>query len=169
MLTAVAALYFFEAGWWMLAPLSGGLGTTNVDAHGVCRQSTGYTCAAASMVTMLRARDLPADEVELARLSYTQVGGGATDSRVLWALERKLAATALRPRCQRLDLAGLIAASKPCLVQLDWGYFTSHMVPVLEASSTRVLLGDPLSGRREMSAADFMRKWKRAAITVEQR
>ncbi|MFN7020525.1 MAG: cysteine peptidase family C39 domain-containing protein [Phycisphaerales bacterium] len=167
LLTAVAGVYFVKAGWWMLAPVSGGLGPTNVDAHGVCRQSTGYTCAAASMVTMLRARDIPADETEMARLSYTQVGGGATDSRVLWALERKLAATELRPRYQRLDLAGLIAASKPCLVQLDWGYFTSHMVPVLSATEQTVVIGDPLIGKREMSAADFVRKWKGAAITVE--
>ncbi|MCC6321188.1 MAG: hypothetical protein IT438_07110 [Phycisphaerales bacterium] len=165
-LTAVAGLYFLKAGWWMVSPGVSGLGATNVDSNGVCRQSTGYTCAASSMVTMLRARGVAAEEQEMARLSHTQVGGGATDSRVLWALERKLATTSLRPRYQRLGLDGLVAASKPCLVQLDWGYFTSHMVPVLEASAETVVIGDPLSGRREMAAAEFMRKWKGAAITV---
>jgi hypothetical protein len=166
-LTAFAAIYFIRAGWWMLAPAAAGIGPTNLDADGVCRQTTGYTCVAASMVTMLRARDQPADEAEMARLAFTQTGGGATDSRTLWALQAKLAGTGLRPRYLHLDAPGLIAAPKPCLVQLDWGFFVSHMVPVLEATADRVVIGDPLSGRRELPMPEFLAKWKRLAIVLE--
>jgi hypothetical protein len=169
LLTAVAAIYFVKAGWWMVGPGVSGLGPTNMDGNNICRQSTGYTCVAASMVTMLRARGIAADETEVARLAFTQVGGGATDSRALWALETKLAGTVLRPRYQRLDQAGLIAASKPCMVQLDWGFFTSHMVPVMSADRDRVVIGDPLEGLREMSMTGFLAKWKRNAITLEPR
>jgi hypothetical protein len=167
MLTAVAAIYFVKAGWWMISPGVPDLGPTQVDDHGVCRQTTGYTCVAASMVTMLRARAIPADELEMARLAYTQVGGGATDSRTLWALEKKLKGTGLRARYQRLDAQGLIAAPKPCMVQLDWGFFISHMVPVMSATPEIVVIGDPLSGQREMTMAEFLLKWKHTAITVQ--
>lgn len=167
MLTAVAAIYFVKAGWWMVSPGVSGLKPTLVDADGVCRQSTGYTCVAASMVTLLHARGVPATESEMARLAYTQVGGGATDSRAVWALEEKLRGSTLSPCYRTLDRAGLIHAAKPCLVQLDWGYFVSHMVPVMEATEGSVVIGDPISGRREMTMQEFMAEWKGKAITVE--
>jgi hypothetical protein len=167
LLTIFAALYFIKAGWWMIAPGVPDLGRNNIDADAVCRQSTGYTCAAASMVTMLRARGVDADETEMARLAHTQVGGGATDSRVLWALQKKLAGTNLHPTYQRLDAAGLIAAPKPCLVQLDWGFFVSHMVPVMAATPEGVVIGDPLSGKREIPMNEFRAKWKGNAIYID--
>lgn len=169
LLTAVAALYFLKAGWWMVSPGVPDLGRTNVDASGVCLQSTGYTCAAASMVTMLQSFKVEASETEMARLSFTQVDGGATDSRVLWALEKKLRGTGLVARYRRLDATALIDLPKPCLVQMDWGYFISHMVPVMEASSERVVIGDPLTGRREMTMAEFGSKWKGNAISIDRR
>lgn len=169
MLTAVAGLYFLKAGWWMVSPGVPDLGKTNVDASGVCLQSTGYTCAAASMVTMLQSFKVEASETEMARLSFTQVDGGATDSRVLWGLEKKLRGTGLVARYQRLDATALIDLPKPCLVQVDWGYFISHMVPVMESTSERVVIGDPLTGRREMTMAEFRSKWKGNAISVDRR
>ena len=92
----IAAVYFLKAGWWMIGPAlslggwGGGvtdLGPTRMQ-DGICRQTTGYTCVAASMVTALRARGIDATETEMARLAHTQVNGGATDSRALWALQR---------------------------------------------------------------------------------
>lgn len=169
LLTVFAALYFIKAGWWMI-PWGGGvpdLGRTNIDPDAVCRQSTGYTCAAASMVTMLRARGIDANETEMARLAHTQVGGGATDSRVLWALQKKLAGANLDPTYHHLDAAGLIAAPKPCLVQLDWGFFVSHMVPVMSATPEAVVIGDPLSGKREVPMNEFLAKWKGNAIYID--
>lgn len=169
-LTAAAGLYFLKAGWWMLwsgLPASLATAPTKFDPHGVCLQRTDYTCVAASIVTMLRARGIEADEVEMAALAHVQVGGGATDSRALWALEHKLRGTTLRASYQRLDYAGLVVASKPCLVQLDWGYFMSHMVPVMEANERIVVVGDPLTGRREMTIAAFQEKWKGLAITLD--
>ncbi|MGE3109391.1 MAG: cysteine peptidase family C39 domain-containing protein [Phycisphaerales bacterium] len=170
-LTAVAALYFVKAGWWMVLPGGGvpDLGQTKMTRDGICRQTTGYTCVAASMVTMLRAHGIDASETEMARLAYTQVGGGATDSRTIWALERKLAGTPFRPVYHRLDARGIVHARKPCMVQLDWGFFVSHMVPVLDASDDTVVIGDPLNGRREITMKDFMKEWKRQAITLEER
>lgn len=171
LLLAIAGVYFITAGWWMVGPVFGigdvpDLGRTRFRGH-ICMQSTDYTCVAASMVTALRAHGIDATETEMARLAYTQVGGGATDSRALWALQRKLEGTGLAPRYLALDKAGLIAAEKPCLVQLDWGFFLSHMVPVMHADETTVVLGDPLEGRRELTWDRFLARWKGQAIVIE--
>lgn len=172
LLLVIAGAYFLNAGWWMVAPVVGfravpDLGPPRLRPDGVCMQSTDYTCVAASMVTALHARGIDATETEMARLAYTQVGGGATDSRALWALQRKLEGTGLAPRYLALDKAGLIAAEKPCLVQLDWGFFLSHMVPVMHADETTVVLGDPLEGRRELTWDRFLARWKGQAIVIE--
>lgn len=167
LLNVVAAIYFVKAGWWMISPGVLGVAATRIDDHGICRQSTGYTCVAASMVTMLRARGIAAEEAEMAALCRTQPGGGATDSRAIWALERKLAGLPFRPTYARLDRDSLLAAPKPCMVQLDWGFFVSHMVPVMSATPDGVVIGDPLSGVREVPMADFLRDWKGMAITLE--
>ena len=167
-LIPMAAIYFVKAGWWMVAPELHDLGPTKIEG-GICRQSTGYTCVAASMVTMLRARGIDATETEMARLARVEVNGGATDSRALWALEKKLAGTALAPAYHSFDLAGLIAAPKPLLVQVDWGFFVSHMVPVMQATEQAVTIGDPISGTQTLPAAEFLAKWKGNAITLAER
>lgn len=164
-LVAIASLYFIRSGWWMIDARLPDLGPTRMQA-GVCRQSTDYTCVAASMVTMLNAHGISAEESEMARLARIQVNGGATDSRALWALEQKLAATNLRPIYKALDVAALSRAPKPALVQLDWGFFISHMVPVMAMNSERVTVGDPLTGMRDMPMQEFARKWKGNAITL---
>lgn len=167
LLNVIAAIYFVKAGWWMISPGVSGIGPTRIDDRGICRQSTGYTCVAASMVTMLRAKGIAADEAEMAALCRTQPGGGATDSRALWALQSKLAGLSLTPTYARLDRDSLLAAPKPCMVQLDWGFFVSHMVPIMSATPDRVVIGDPLSGVREVPMADFLRDWRGMAITLE--
>jgi len=162
-LLAVCLLYFTKSGLWMLKPPVPDLNTATY-TDGVCRQSTGYTCVAASLVTLLRAYGIETSETEMARLSLTEIDGGATDARAIYALERKLTGTPLRPRYERMDFARLCAAPKPCLVSTDWGYFSSHMLPVMEASHDTVMLGDPLTGPRTVPADEFLTQWHRRGI-----
>lgn len=165
-LIVVAGAFFAWSGRWMLWHRLPDLGPTQM--HGdICKQSTEYTCVAASMVTLLKARGMDASEQQMAELAYVQVGGGATDSRALWALQRKLAGTGALVRYASMNLAELITAQKPALVQLDWGFFTSHMVPVMHADDKSVTIGDPLTGLKVMTASEFSRLWKRQAIVVE--
>ncbi len=167
LLIPVAGAYFVKAGWWMLAPPPRLESPTEIDSAGIARQTTGYTCVAASLVTVLRARGLDVSEQEMVDLTRTESGGGATDSRALWALEQRLAGTGLRARYESLDFSALRAVPKPCLVQLDFSYFYSHMSVVLDATPAGVVLGDPLLGRRELSVDAFRTQWKGQAIVVE--
>ncbi len=165
-LVIVAGAFFAWSGRWMVWHTLPDLGPTQM--HGeICKQSTDYTCVAASLVTLLKARGVETSEQEMAELAFVQVGAGATDSRALWALQRKLHGTNLRARYASMTLPELIAANKPALVQMDWGFFVSHMVPVLAASTTIVTVGDPLTGFRTIPADKFAREWKKQAIVVE--
>jgi len=161
----ICAVYFARAGWWMISSGVPDLGSTKM-VDGVCRQTTGYTCVAASLVTLLAAKGIETTETEMARLSMTEVNGGATDSRAVWALEKKVTGRGFSVRYEVADLAGLIAAPKPCAMQLDWGFFVSHMVPVMAADANMVRLGDPLEGVREVPVAEFSREWKGRMISI---
>jgi len=165
----LAGVYFVKAGWWMVGPGVPDLGPGKRSAIDptLCMQTTDYTCVPASMVTLLTRRGVEATETEMARLAMTEVGSGTTDSRAILALRRKLAGTGMLVTYRQLTAQELISAPKPCLVQLDWGYFISHMVPVLEATAERVTIGDPLAGTRSMFMADFVKQWKGQAIVVE--
>jgi hypothetical protein len=168
LLVLVACVYFVRAGWWMVGSSVPDLGTTLFDKN-VCMQRTGYTCVAASAVTMLRANGIDATETEMARLSKTEIGGGATDSRAVWGLEEKLAGSPWEVEYEVMDLTGLANVAKPCMVQIGWGYFLAHMVTVLDANPETVTLGDPLRGTVAMPASDFMRTWKGKVIWLSPR
>jgi predicted double-glycine peptidase len=162
-LVLMCAIYFVRNGLWMICPPVPNLGETTL-WHGVCMQSTSYTCVAASLVTLLRAVDVPATETEMAHLSMTEINNGATDTRAVNALEQKLAGRDLEIRYETMDFDRLRRVDKPCLVSTKFAYFISHMVPVLEADENRVVLGDPLTGRRTISADEFKNLWSRRGI-----
>ncbi len=168
LLVGICLVYFLRVGWWMIRSSGPEIGETRMEG-GVCLQSTGYTCVAASCVTVLRARGIDASEAEMARLSRTEVNGGATDSRAVWALETALTGTDWRVDYRVTDLAGLAAAPKPCMAQIGWGFFMAHMVAVMDVEEETVVLGDPLSGVRRVKASEFEKTWKGRVISVSPR
>ena len=162
LLIPVCCLYFVRYGVWMVRPPLGDLGATQIEG-GVCRQSTGYTCVAASLVTLLRAYGYPASETEMARLSFTERDWGTTDSRAVAALQERLRGEPVEVCYETMDYERLKAVPKPCVVPIRWNYFVSHMVPVLSATDDTVLLADPLTGVTEKSAREFRAVWHDAA------
>lgn len=158
LLIVVCVLYLVRNGLWMVRPEVPDLRTATY-ADRVCRQSTDYTCVAASLVTLLDRYGIPATETEMARLSYTEPGNGTTDTRAVYALQRKLAGTRWTPCYERCTYARFMELPQPSIVALRWGYFTSHMVPVLAATPDGVDIGDPLTGPRHLSPAEFQAEW----------
>lgn len=168
LLPLVCAIFFVNAGLWMVRPPVPEMRSSHY-ADGVCRQSTDYTCVAASLVTVLQKYGIETSEGEMARLSYTGVGQGTTDTRAVLALQRKLAGQPLDARYEPMDYARLQQVGLPCLVPLKWGYFVSHMVAVLEVGDDAVVLGDPLTGARRVSRREFEREWLRRGIHLVER
>ncbi len=158
MMLIVVALYFVKGGLWMVRPPPPDFKSSKY-VDGVCRQSTGYTCVAASLVTLLSAKGIASSEGEMARLSYTEVGNGTTDTRAILALRRKLRGAYVDVRFEQMSFERLREIELPALVPLKWGYFVSHMVPVLEIDADGVLIGDPLTGARRMRIDEFRGQW----------
>lgn len=169
LLMVVCAFYYVRSGFWMVRPPVPELRTAPC-VDGVCCQSTDYTCVAASLVTLLHAYGIAATETEMARLSYTEVGNGATDTRAVYALQRKLAGRPFKVHYERwMTYERLIGLERPCIVPVKWGYFSSHMVPVLEADAESVLVGDPLGGPRRRARAAFEADWLHRAVYLVER
>jgi predicted double-glycine peptidase len=169
LLIPVCALYFIRYGVWMVRPPIADLGPTQLQGE-VCRQSTTYTCVAASLVTLLKAYGYEAGETQMARLSYTEVDWGTSDSRAVLALQKRLAGEAVDVCYEVMDYERLKSVPKPCIVPIRWNYFVSHMVPVLSADENGVRIGDPLAGVLHESAKDFYRMWhKRGIYLVDRR
>lgn len=168
LLTVVCGIYLAYHGQWMIGRAVPDLPPTLV-RNGVCYQSTDYTCVAASMVTLLNAYGYASTETEMARLSHTIIKGGTTDSRAMAALEEKLAGEPLEVRYEAMDYNRLKTVPKPCLVSLKWGYFISHMVPVMSADEHGVDVGDPLGHKSHYSAGEFMQKWRKCGIFLMDR
>lgn len=166
-LIAVCLLFFVKCGLWMVRPEVPALPPMKWWNNEVCLQSTGYTCVAASLVTQLRAFGIDATETEMARLSLTEVNGGTTDTRAVLALQSKLDGRGYDVHYDTMTFEQLLASPKPCVVPIDWGYFASHMVPVMKADPRRVVLGDPLTGTRALSADDFRSIWKKRGIYIQ--
>lgn len=72
-----------------IAPLAES-GGTFIDDDGVCRQTSDYTCSAASVVTLLRTYDVQASEAEAVELARTKEGKG-TESLGLYRALRHYA------------------------------------------------------------------------------
>lgn len=167
-LVPACCLFFIRNAAWMVRPSLEDLGPTHM-REGVCLQSTEYTCVAASLVTLLASRGYSTSETEMARLSYTEPGWGTTDTRALGALRTRLAGEPLDICYEEMDYQRLMDVPKPCLVTVRWGYFVSHMVPVLFADPNSVVLGDPASGVMGRTRTEFERDWKpRGIYLIEQ-
>jgi predicted double-glycine peptidase len=163
LLLPVCLLYFGRHGGWMLGSPVPDLGHMRRQGD-ICIQTTGYTCVAASMVTTLRAYGIEITETEAARLCHTEVQGGTTDSRAVAGLQRRLAELPIEVRYEHMDYNRLRVVPKPCMVSMKWGYFISHMVPVLDVTDDGVKVGDPLNGLNVMPKDQFLDKWHKNGI-----
>ncbi len=165
-LLVICGAYFLMFGKWMVRPPLNDLGATRLDGT-VCIQSTHYTCVAASLVTLLHAYGIKTSETEMVRLTQTERNFGATDSRAIRGLQRKLADADLTIHYENMDYARLCEVPMPCVVPINWRYYVSHMVPVLSADADTVILGDPLDGVRRCSAEEFRTVWRKRGIYLQ--
>ena len=114
---------------------------TRIGADGVCRQNTDYTCGPAAAVTALRKLGLPADEGQIAILSYTSSTTGKPPD----------------------ILAEIPQAAR--LIKLR--FMVDHYVTVLEVTDSEVVIGDPLNGLDRISRDEFLKKWRFAGVVLK--
>ena len=130
----------------------------NLDEDGVCHQSTGHTCGAASAVTFLHAYGIEANEAEMARLSRTVIYQGVSTIKLARGILRKLKGTSHKIDIVELDWEGIRVHAQPCIVVLTYSVMVDHTVAILEVEEDSVIVGEPLKGKVRWSKEEFLRR-----------
>ena len=143
--------------------------STHINSDGICRQSTDYTCGPAAAVTALHKLGFPAEEGQIAILSYTSSETGTPPDILAEALQDYYGKDGLiveyRPFKSVLELkqAGLTLAVTKFTFMVD------HYVTVLGVTNSEVIVGDPLSGLKRIPYDDFRREWRFVGIVLKRR
>ncbi len=134
---------------------------TQIDRHGTCIQTHGYTCGPASAVTCLRRLGLVADEGTLAIESRCAPALG-TDPRVLAdAISDRY--RALGVTCDYRWFPTLDELPVPAIADMYMPHIGGHYVAVMEVRRDAVIVADPLSGTGAMPREEFLASWNHAA------
>ena len=141
--------------------------TGRIDDKGVCHQTSGYSCSAASAVMLLHQSGIPATEQEMAELCVTRAGdtrvSGTSECGMMRGLRRKMGGRG-RPVISA-PMVDRIPA--PAMVGILINPQLSHSILVTSVEPDQVKVIDPLYGRGSIPRGQFERTWKGVAIHLE--
>lgn len=140
-----------------------------VDADGVVRQSTGYTCGPAACATLLRRMgvDAEATERQLAPLCITRRWDGASMLGMAAGLKSVASPRGWHVRMKHADWETFRQLKRPLLTAVRINDATGHAVVVTDIDSQKgVQVADPISGLYWCPADDFRKKFDHDAISL---
>jgi hypothetical protein len=136
-------------------------------------QTTGWSCGAASCVTLLQAHGIPSTEREMGELCMTLPYRGTTLPRFVRGLTLKLrrSGSPLRVRAaDDLEVADLETFPLPALLGIRGSILVGHAVVLLgRTPSGRWRVGDPLEGGKvvEVTREELAARFAGEAIALE--
>lgn len=142
------------------------------EKEGVVMQSKYFTCLPASVSTILKHWGIDAKEGELAYLARTTARG--TDSyHMIYAIEQLGKKQKLSAYLQNITFEELKNLPQPCILTV---YFSTskrnipHAVVFFGKNGNKLILGDPLYGRREIDKKELFEKysWKGETLQIWQ-
>jgi hypothetical protein len=140
---------------------------TKIGSDGICYQSKDYTCGPAAAVTALRRLGLPAEEGEIAALSYTSPVTGTLPWCLYKALQNRYGNEGLRCQYRHFDSTSQLRNAGIILAVVKDAFLRDHCVAILGVSDHTVTIADPISGRRSMSYKEFEKIWRFSGIILE--
>ncbi|MEZ0229743.1 MAG: hypothetical protein ACAI25_14040, partial [Planctomycetota bacterium] len=143
LMPAVLVFYLVAMNVWVFSTPTCYTKSDGIWRKGVCLQSTGYTCGAASVATLLRAKGMQVSEHDAARASCTIPDRGVTNHGAAKALRYFLPGA--RVAIRLVPLEEIEKAPQPCLLPLKFNFFFDHMTVLMRVEGPdRFLVGDPL-------------------------
>ncbi len=142
---------------------------TNIDANGICIQTTGFTCGPAAAVTALRKLGLSGEEGKIGILSGTSSATGTPPDMLAEALQNEYGRDGLVAECRSFKDISELKQAGLTLAVIKYAFMVDHYVTVLEVTDTEVVVGDPLNGLDRMSHADFQREWRFVGIVLKRK
>ena len=158
--------YFVQGGLWMVQTTPTAAFAQPADAVAQL-QSQDYSCVPAACSTALRIYGIDTNEREMARLTETRPGQGATLIRALNGLERRLGGSSIRPVLVEPTFDELRGVQPPFMAPLRYEARRLHMVTVLKVENSRVLIADPATGVEALSRPEFERLFHGQAIIFQ--
>jgi hypothetical protein len=169
----MAVIIFFMSVWPFLAPAFNRNQLahlkTQIDGNGICRQRTDYTCGPASAVTALRKLGFPAEEGQLAILSFTSSMTGTPPDILAEALKKQYGKDGLVVKYRAFKSISELKKAGLTLAVIKFGFIVDHYVTVLDVTDSEVVVGDPLNGLEKMSYEEFLQKWRFVGIVLKRR
>lgn len=159
----VGVLHLLRGGGWMLRMTPASSFARTIDRDMVM-QSQDFSCVAAACATVLNRMGIYTSEAEMARLTHTTPGSGATIVRAMDGLAQRLAHTPWRVELVQPTYAQLRSLPMPLLATVQSGPLQHHMLVVESANDRHVWVLDPAGGRLIMDAGDFARSFTGSAI-----
>ncbi len=141
-------------------------GTDTWIENGVCIQTTNSTCGAASAVTALRQLGIEAQERELALAASTTRSWGTSEHMLAKAIKRKYRDVGIHCSVKVFDEPEQLKNCCPVIAIVKYRPMVDHYVAVLDVDDKKVLIGDPLSGRVQLTHKEFVEKWRKIGIIV---
>ncbi len=158
--------YFLHGGLWMMRPTP-----TSALGHGGSRyfvnQSQDYSCVPAACATSLRMLGVDTHEAEMAELTETRSGTGATLLRALNGISFKLQDSAFTPQLLEPTYDQLLRLQPPMLTPLRYETTRLHMVTILEVRPHLVVIADPQVGIEFISRREFIERYRGQVIAFD--
>jgi len=161
-------VYFFNGGFWMIqSSPRATLGHSN--SRGPVMQSQDFSCVPAACATALSMLGIPASEAEMADLTQTRAGTGATVVRAMQGIEHKIVGSGYTVSLVRPDPRYLEVLPTPALTPISVAAARMHMVVLLNVTERHVRLIDPELGVIMMGRDEFDAVYTRQVIIFEHR
>ncbi len=164
----LGGVYFLHGGLWMLQTTPTASFGGNMQ-DGVVMQTQDYSCVAAACATALNDLGLTATEAQMAELTQTRPGTGATLIRALEGLENRLAGSGFQARLVEPTYQQLMATRPPVLTPLRFETTMLHMVVLRRVNEHGVLIADPTNGEIWFDRPEFEAHFTRQALVFEPR
>ena len=158
--------YFLQGGLWMMRP-------TPSNAFGrlatgyLVRQTQDYSCVPAASATALRILGLRSNEEEMAELTETREGSGATLLRALNGLDARLTDTGIEARLLEPNYTELMRLEPPMLTPLQFQSAQLHMVTIIDVRPHLVVIADPQVGIEFISKYRFEKLYRGQVIAFD--
>lgn len=160
------AIYFIHGGAWMLQTTPTAVMGQTV-TPGQTRQSQDYSCVPAACATALNLLGVPSTEAQMAELTMTRPGSGATMIRALDGLNRRLAGSGLRPVLLSPRLDELDKLPTPALTPLQFEAARRHMVVLSRVERDGVWVMDPTEGYLFLAHEELSAIYRNQVVVFE--
>jgi Peptidase C39 family len=143
-------VFFVNGGLWMLqsTPEQSFAGTPagGPGADEPVRQSEEYSCVPAACAQVLDLLGIPTSERQMARLTQTRPGTGATTLRAMQGLSQRLQGTGYTVELLEFKVSELRSLPCPALTPLQYESTIKHMVTVTAVTPIGLQIIDPIDG-----------------------